>query len=580
MRLKVHTAILLATLMVIPCGKLSAKTLHGSATITSSSAGTPVAKAWAPTQASIHQADALASAYKLDSAEQIYRRLLKLNPKNAAAWNGLGKVAFYRTQSSNQNLRNRTDSLHAEAIQHFLTAIRYQPGYVEAHVNLAKVYMAQGRNFLANEAINKALSLSPNNAGALAAQGQWYLSQSRYQEALRVLQKASQKRPSDAGIKSLLAKAYIGCGDLDTAHKVLQTALAKEPSVAQAFFQAGRLYEQQGNDAAAEEAYRKAIAIKPEWPEARIGLVDFYEKHGDFRAAASQLKSLVDSGVAEWPIINRIGKLSVKSGQPDVAVHYYRKWLDAHPEDIKAQEGLSYAKRELARQKFRNDDLISQGEAKRYAEQALQYNPENYEARLIAAKLDREIGVTPPKKEPGMVDVALAQTDYRSYQSFERGELLLERYQFAQADYAFRQARLSDVSPRGQMVLGELLLTKGLPQLAEESFSQVLAMLPGNASAQLGLAKAREAREKSDELVLVAKKNKPEQAVRQAREALKLNVKNAEAYRILARAAEASQRYGEAADYYYACRELTQDPAEARELTRKIEQLKRKIAKS
>lgn len=359
---------------------------------------------------------------------------------------------------------------------------------------------------------------------------------------------------------------------------LIQAALAKNPKSAQVHLDAGKFYEQQGNQATAEAQYQQAIALKPDSIEARTVLANLYEKRGDFRSAVEQLKSLVDSGKATWPLVDRVGKLSVRSGQPDVAVYYYRNWLNTHPDDIKASNGVSYAKKELARQKSRSDDLISQGEALRYAEQALQYNPENYEARLIAAKLNQQIGDSKPKMALGMVDVALNQVDFRSSQAYERGELLLSRYQFGQAEQAFREAQLSDVSPRGQMVLGELLLTQGLPSLAEEAFQRVLNMLPGNASARLGLAKAKEAKAKSEELILSAKRSDRESAESQAKAALKLNVKNADAYYLLAQLNEKTHDYSEAADYYYAYRELY--PASNQSsISRKIESLKQKISR-
>ena len=560
---------------------LAKTSLQGSATITrtrpvaTSARGT----AWSPRESSMLQADALVRAYKLDAAERLYRQALAQNSKNAAAWNGLGKIAAARAQSSDRVIRSQAGQLYADAVQYFLSALRYQPGYVEAHLNLARVYLARQQYFLAQDSIERALSLAPNSSSALSVKAEWHMAQGQFAEALPVLQKAAKFRPNDAHINALLAQTYMNLGDWDTAYRTVQSALAQNPTSFRNYLTLGQLQEQRGNQAAAEVAYLKAVALKPEMAEVRTKVADFYEKRGDFRTAAEHLKSLADSDDVAWPVVERVGKLSVKSGQPDVAVHYYRKWLNDHPDDHTAQAAMSYAKRELARQKYRNDDLISQGEAKRYAEQSIQYNPENYEARLIAAKLDREIGVKPEKIAPHMVDIALNQADYRSSQAFDRAVLLLSRYQFGEAKKAFREARLADVSPRGQMVYGELLLAKGLPSLAEEAFQQVLGMLPGNTSAQLGMSKAREAREKSGDLTVEARKSAPAIATRKAQEALKLNVENVEAYRILAQQAEAEKKYSDAADYYYAYRELCMDPAEVKRITGKIESLKRKIGK-
>jgi tetratricopeptide (TPR) repeat protein len=534
--------------------------------------------AWTPQNTGTSQADALVKNYQLDAAEKIYRKLLTQNSRNAAAWNGMGKVAFERVQSADRLVREQSERWYAEAVQDFMTALRYRPGYVEAHLNLAKVYMTRGQFSSAQDEIAQAQSISPNSSTVLSAKGEYWLARNQPAEALPILQKAAKMRPGDFHTNALLAQAYQRSGNWSAAYRTVQLAINQNPKSYEDYITLGQLHEEHGNRASAGEAYRRAVELKPESVTTRTTLADFYEKQGDFRSAAEQLKTLADSGSADWPLINRVGKLSVKSGQPDVAVNYYRNWLDEHPDDIKAKEGLSYAKREVARQKIRNDDLISQGEAKRYAEQSIQYNPENYEARLIVAKLDREIGTKPKKMEPAMVDVALNHADYRPSQAYDRAELLLSRYQFSEAQKAYREARMSDMSPRGQMVFGELLLTKGLPDLAEEAFQQVLRMLPENTSAQLGLAKAREAKEKSDELVRNAKKSPSDTAIRQAQESLKLNAQNADAYYLLAHFEESRKRFSEAADYYYAYQELCMNAEEARQAGRKIDSLKRKMS--
>lgn len=558
--------------------------LQGSATVDDE---LPIeAQPYHPRYKPIVQADLWVSQYKLKAAEAVYRNVLAQNPKNPGAWNGLGKVAYYKTTSSNQNLREQTDDLYAEAIQHFMTALRYQPGYWEAHVNLAAVYMEQGRMAEAADHLAQALRLRPNDDNALARQGEWLVRQERVNDALPYLKQAIRRNSANVSAHYYLAVAQAARNELDAALENLNTTLWLDPTNAPAHYQMGLIYEKQGNGAAAVEHYLKAVSLKPELEKARLKLADYYEQRGDVSSALEQLKNILDSTESpDWELTDRVGKLSIRNQQADQAVRTYRAWLNEHPEDSQASSALSMAKSQLAKQKLRDDDLISQGEAKRYAEQAIKYQPNNFEARMMNAKLDREMSAPSPLagNDPAMVDVALQKQVFQPYQSFEKGELLLARYRFQEAEQAFRQARLAGEGNRSEMVFGELFLAKGLPALAEEAFKRVLRELPGNASARLGMAKAEEAREQSRELVAEARLNHRKDALQvailQLEKALKANVKNAQAHYLLAQLYEKTDEYAPAADHYYAYIQLEPTASNAGSVKRKIDNLKQRIAK-
>jgi Tfp pilus assembly protein PilF len=564
--------------------------LHGSASVDDQSDLPDVSftpKAYYPRQHTILKADAMAADYKLQAAEALYRQALNQNHRNAGAWNGLGKVSYFKTTSSNQNYRDKTQDLYEQAIQNFMSALRYQPGYVEAHLNLASVYMEQGRMGEAADEIGQALHLAPRSDEALAKKGEWLVRQGEYNDALPYLQAAIKRNSANASAHYYMAVAQAARNELDAALQNLHTTLWLQPLNAPAHSLMAQIYERQGNGAATVEHYHQAVSIKPELMEARLKLADYYEQRGDTAAALEQLKSVIASSeTPDWTLTDRVGRLSVQNNQPEVAVKYYRQWLNDHPEDqAKASAGLSFAKTQLAKKKLRDDDLISQGEAKRYADQALRYQPNNFEARMISAKLDHEIGGPSPieGKDPGMVDVALQQTVFQPYQSYEKGEILLARYQFTDAEAAFRMARRTGEGNRSQMVFGELFLAKGLPDLAEESFSRVLAQLPGNASAELGLAKAEKARNDSRELLSEARQNTRKNAlpvaIMQLEKALHFDCKNAEAHYLLAQLYERSDESGPAADHYYAYLQLEPKARNADSVRRKIENLKLKLVR-
>lgn len=545
------------------------------------------AKVYYPGQNLILRGDRLAEQYKLQAAESLYRSALRQNPSSAGAWNGLGKIAYYQTTSSNQILRSQTGALQDKAIQQFLTALRYQPGYVEARTNLARLYMEKGRMDEAGSELNKAFQLAPSDYRVLARMGEWLVRRQEYDEAIPLLQRAIQKHSADDTAYYYLAVAYTERNQLDEALTQLNSAAWLNPDNAPVRYQMGVIYEKQGNGSAAVEAYQKALALKPELTTARDKLARYLEAKGDMGQALSHWKRLRESSEPNWDMTEHIARLSIQNQQPEVAVSLYRDWMVHHPEDkARANTGLSQAKTELARLKLRDEDLVSQGEAKRYAEQAVQYQPNNFEARLMDARLDREMGQIPSPiagKEPGMVDVALRQSTDQPYQSYEKGRMLLARFQFDEAEDAFREARRTGEGNRSQMVFGELFLNLGLPDLAQESFELVEKRLPGNASARLGKAKAEQARAESLALLAEARKLENKQTrsvvVEKLKMALLRNVRNAEAHYRLAQQYEKQENYGLAADHYYAYLHVEPVGDKANTAKSRIGSLKEKMAR-
>ena len=277
--------VLLAALSVL-CQAVEARTpLQGSASFnreTGDQSVTPFsARVYYPSQPAILKGDRYASQYKLQAAEAVYREVLKQNPNSPGAWNGLGKVAYYQTTSSNQSLRSQTDALQTKAIQHFLTALRYQPGYVEARTNLARLYMERGRMDEAGEELDKAFQLSPNDYRVLARKGEWLVRRQEYDEAIPLLKRAIQRHSADDVSHYYLAVAYTAQNRLDEALDQLNSAAWLNPNNALVRYQMGVIYEQQGNGAAAVGSYEKALTLKPELNPAREKLARYLEAKGD-----------------------------------------------------------------------------------------------------------------------------------------------------------------------------------------------------------------------------------------------------------------------------------------------------------
>lgn len=542
---------------------------------------------YSPHNPLIQQADQLLKSDKLAVAEQLYRTAFQQNPQDAGAWNGLGKVSFQKTTVSNQTFRRMHDILYKEAIQAYYTALRYQPGYVEAYLNLSDVYMAQHRMGNAGDAIEHALRLAPNRYDVLLKQGEWLIRSDRAQEAWPYLKRAVEQNPGDAWGHYYLSFVFAAREDLDRALDQLNVADYQLPNNALIQTQQGNCYAQQGNGSASVEAWRRAIALKPELTLARRQLANFYQRRGDWTLALEQLKTIDDTDPPSWEITELIGQLSIRNNQPDIAVQYYERWLKDNKDNVEqAEKALSEAKLQVARQDLRNRDLVSEGDGKRNADQAVTHNPNNFEARMVQATLDQVIKgptVAPPQWDPNIVDVALQHAAFEPYQSYEKGEILLTRYRFQEAELQFEQARRTGEGQRSDLMFADLFLKKGLPTLAEETFRRILAKTPDDPTALLGLGKARKAREQAAQLVASAQQlkrqsNKQSIAIQEAETALTLNLKNADAHYLLGQVYEKQHQFEKAADHYYGYLQLKPDVAKKSGIPKKIDSLKKKLS--
>lgn len=548
-----------------------------------------------PGQTQLQIADRLTRHYKLDAAETLYRKLLLTNPHHAGALNGLGKVTFFSTTSSNQNHREATHDSYETAVQYFLSALRYQPGYVEARLNLASVYMEQGRLSEAEEEVRRALKLAPPRADVLAKQGECLIRSGREQEAIPFLKRAILLDSANVQAHYYLGEAYAASQDWDATLKQLHMTLSLQPNNAPAHYLMGVVYEAQGNGTAAIAHYQQSLGMKPEFEKARLAIAEHHQTRGDSAAALEDMKQALDASMTKpWTLVEQVGQLSIANGQAETAVKYYRQWLEAHPEKREtpalhqAKWAMSIAKTAVAKQKLRDNDLIGRGEASRYLDQAISLQPDNFEARLVKAKLDQASGealkTSLKGQEAGMIDVSLQETSVRPYQSFEKGKILLARFQFQAAEQAFRSARQASENQRSTMVFGELFLSMGMPMLAEEVFQQVLKQLPDNSSALMGLASVQEARVQSQAWVMEAKRNILQKAlpvaVFQLEKAIRADIKNPEAHYLLAQVYEKTGDYSSAADHYYGFLQLDPYSTRTEGVRKKLESLKLKMAKA
>jgi tetratricopeptide (TPR) repeat protein len=194
------------------------------------------------------QGNAAETAGKYDRAEEIWRKVIQINPKNAKAYNNLGNAL------SDQNKLDK-------AIAAYQKAIQLNPNYADAYNNLGNALDEQKKFNEAIAAYQKAIQLNPNDADIYYNLGIVLDEQKKFDEAIAAYQKAIQLNPNNAVAYNNLGIVLYLQNKLDEAIAAYQKAIQLNLNYAVAYNNLGfALYLQNKLDKAIA-AYQKVLQL-------------------------------------------------------------------------------------------------------------------------------------------------------------------------------------------------------------------------------------------------------------------------------------------------------------------------------
>jgi tetratricopeptide (TPR) repeat protein len=198
----------------------------------------------------------------LEHAESEYRQVLAL------ALQRLGDLAA----------ADKSDSQEAS---HLLEeAVEGQPDYVEARVDLATVYFAQGQLEQAKAQASQAIKTDPRNARALHLRGNIAFAQGHFAEAEEDLH-AAMGLQGDFETAYSLALAYLSLHKLAETTLLFDEVLNDMGSTPQLHVLLGRAYRETGYLEHAIREFKKAIDLDPRYPRVHYYLALAYLAQGE-----------------------------------------------------------------------------------------------------------------------------------------------------------------------------------------------------------------------------------------------------------------------------------------------------------
>ena len=192
---------------------------------------------------------------KLDEADQLYQRILQVEPANPDVLNFLGMLQHQRGDS-------------AEAVRLIQQSIVQQPDYADAHNNLGNVLNSLGQTAEAIAAYRQAIACRADFAQAHNNLGVLLRIQGDAETAVECLQQAITLKPDYTDAYFNLGRALGAAGRSDEAIAAIQEGLRRNPQKPGGYRQLGRLLYVLNRYEDAAACYRQWLEQSPNEPEA------------------------------------------------------------------------------------------------------------------------------------------------------------------------------------------------------------------------------------------------------------------------------------------------------------------------
>ena len=288
------------------------------------------------------QGNAAQAAGDFAEAEQVFRRVIQLDPQNAVAYYNLGNALY-----NQGNLE--------EAIASYRQAIEIDPQYAYAYFNLGIALYDQGDLEGTIASYRRAIELNPQYAGAYTGLGNALADQGNLEEAIASYRRAIELDPQNARAYFNLGLALRSQGKLEEAIASYRRAIELNPQYVYAYHNLGNALYNQGNLEEAIANYRRALELDPQYAHAYSGLGNALRIQGNLEEAIANYRQALNSPdrpgsltSAHAYAYNNWGVALKDQGNLREAIANFQKAVDLDPDYTLAQNNLRETQRLLA----------------------------------------------------------------------------------------------------------------------------------------------------------------------------------------------------------------------------------------
>ncbi len=296
---------------------------------------------------------------RFDTAADHYQRYIVIDDRNAGVLYKLGLARYrdgapadaidslLRALELDETLNEarfllglcQRDLDQADAARKTLEdAVRRAPAAIQSREALADVYADLAQHRLRIEQLEALVTLDRARPDRYAAVGLAQADAGREDEAVLTLGRAVERFPESPVVYGALGHVWLGLAEkrddrvaLVKAIEALSQAADQAAPSSQTLTDLGRAWMRAGDPSAAERALRLAVTRLPVYPDAFRQLATVSEQQGrlqEARDALLQYVALVGDRQPLAPVASQIANLSIKVGEPTLAVRWLERLID------------------------------------------------------------------------------------------------------------------------------------------------------------------------------------------------------------------------------------------------------------
>lgn len=298
-----------------------------------------------------------------------------------------------------------------EAVVEFTNAIKVDPNYAEAHLQLAEAYLQLHDGDRAFRELSLTVELQPENYRAQLELTNLLIVNHQFQPAAQQLDVLLQKHPNDPAVHTTQSSLLAAQGNIPGAIAEMEKTVALSPNRWEAYLSLAVLQSSNNQPEAAESNFKKVIDLKPKAMHARLLLGNYYQAHNRFPEAEEQFQAAtaLDPASAgpraalarvylaegrkadaeqlltqtkhdlpnDYDAYRLLGEFYFLNGEIDKAAAEYATLSQQHPEDLRLKK--NYIELLIQTKRF--------PEARKFDDEILKANPNDEDALVYQAQM-------------------------------------------------------------------------------------------------------------------------------------------------------------------------------------------------
>ncbi len=275
------------------------------------------------------------------NTRSLFEHTDKVTPKNYMAITILGSLLA-------------KEHKYDEAMGYYRTALRYSPGFPEAHFFLGNALDEQGKLDEAVAEYQKSLWFRPTQEQTHIFMGIALAKQKKYDEAMAHYNAALKLNPDSAVAQNNLARLLHTLGKLDAAVEHYHAALEIDPKLALAHNNLGILLIQKGKLTEGAVQLREAMRLDPTNSETRLNLAFALNQQQQWPEAADLFSKIVRGDLPDPKAHYEFAVALAHLKRAREAMSQYASALLMQPDFPDALDGLAWILSTDANPDFRN----------------------------------------------------------------------------------------------------------------------------------------------------------------------------------------------------------------------------------